>query len=168
MSARLGPPRAVVGGARGLAQRFLARLAFGRQALLSPGVMRPCRVASDGLFFSRWGASHFRHICFGQSLRLSLWVSSVFSAPATLHPVTQQLLSRQRFFHSETFACVWFPFRLRRLFRDLLEGNSGARAFVGPGATRGRMFGKKKRNKNYTILLSCMRQLHINNTMLLS
>ena len=55
MSARLGPPRAVVGGARGLAQRFLARLAFGRQALLSPGVMRPCRVASDGQFFSSVG-----------------------------------------------------------------------------------------------------------------
>ena len=53
MSARLGLPRAVVGGARGLAQRLLARMAFGRQALLSPGVMRPCRVASDGhIFFS--------------------------------------------------------------------------------------------------------------------
>ena len=101
MSARLGPPRAVVGGARGLAQRFLARLAFGRQALLSPGVMRPCRVASDGQFFSRWGASHFRHFCFGQILRLSLWVSSVFSAPATLHPVTQQLSCGQRFFFTQ-------------------------------------------------------------------
>ena len=52
MSARLFLPRAVVGGARVVAQRVVAWLVFGTQALLSPGVMRPCRLASDGSSFS--------------------------------------------------------------------------------------------------------------------
>ena len=45
----------------------------------------------------------------------------------------------------------------------LLEGNTGAWAFVGPGATRGRLFEKKQEkclqnsatSKNITFLLGC-------------
>ena len=47
----------------------------GRQALLSPGVMRPCRVASDGYIFFRMWAFHSRLLRIGRFWRLRLGFS---------------------------------------------------------------------------------------------
>ena len=161
MSARLVLPRAVVGNARWVAQRLVAWMAFGKQAPLSPGVMRPCRVASDGLFFSRLSPSHFRLFRFGRFLLLRLRFSPVFSAPTPQHPAgSSYAASSDAATHAwgavtcitGAFERISFPFRPRRLFWDIAGRPLGRPGNRRPGRHARPLVLKKKRKnvQNFT------------------
>ena len=148
MSARLGLPRAVVGGARWVAQRLVAWMAFGKQALLSPEVMRPCRVASDGLLFSSviglpLSLSSCRAVIVFAPWAFSRFLGYSHAASSDAAHLDRRVVTC----HTETLACVSFSFRSRRLFWDLAGGLLGRPGIRRPGR-HARPLVEKRKEKN--------------------
>ena len=129
-----------------VAQRVVAWLVFGTQALLSPEVMRPCRVASDGQLFSS---------VIGLPLSLSSCRAVIVFAPwgflrflGYSHAASSDAATLDRRVvtcHTEALACVSFSFRSRRFFWDLAGGQLGRPGIRRPGRHARPFVSKKKR-----------------------
>ena len=105
----------------------------GRQALLSPGVMRPCRVASDGYIFFGCGlslsSSSYRAVlAFSPSVFLC-FIGYSHAAPSGAAPFERIAVTLL----PGALASVSFPFRSRRLFWDLSGGRHGRPGIRRPG-----------------------------------